>query len=137
MPQLPRVDDILKKYVAAGRDGNYRRKVGVSHPDGKQHVFLPEALPAGDVVVKIAPGYFACAELPKARRKAGACQQPQYMSIEMAVGYGAQRQPDGNNERNAPQVKGKVAEKLRYFLAKAISFAIITHQGFVLYCCKF
>ena len=40
------------------------------------------------------------------------------MRIEMAVGNGAQRQPDGDNERNAPQVKGKVAEKLRYFLVQ-------------------
>lgn len=120
--QLPRVDDILKKYVAAGRDGNYRRKICIGNQDGKQGVFLPKALPAGDVVVKIAPGYFACAELPQARRKAGACKQPQYMRIEMAVGNGAQCQPDGDNERNASQVKGKVAEKQRPFFAKGNQF---------------
>ena len=51
LPQLPRVDDVLPHDIGGRAYRGDGVDIGEGHPNGKDGVFLPESLSAGDAVV--------------------------------------------------------------------------------------
>ena len=52
-PHLERVDQILPKHVCSWGDGNNRVEEGLSHPNGKNGIFLSEGLTPGNGILKL------------------------------------------------------------------------------------